>query len=132
MRKVIRRYQRTGVWQSGIAGAFVWLIASIPIGMALAPFQSSMAQEALRNTADLPPELRTMLEQFSGAPAIGIGMILAFFVMLVISTLFGMLGGLLSGWSWDAVGAGLTFTLSAAFALAGMIILWRGWPFGRQ
>jgi PPP family 3-phenylpropionic acid transporter len=44
----------------------------------------------------------------------------------------GMLGGLLSGWSWDAVGAGLTFTLSAAFALAGMIILWRGWPFGRQ
>jgi PPP family 3-phenylpropionic acid transporter len=44
----------------------------------------------------------------------------------------GMLGGLLSGWSWDAVGAGLTFTMSAAFALAGMIILWRGWPFGRQ
>ena len=44
----------------------------------------------------------------------------------------GMLGGLLSGWSWDAVGAGLTFTMSAVFALAGMIILWRGWPLGRQ
>jgi hypothetical protein len=79
---------------SGIAGAFVWLIASIPIGMAMAPLQSRMAQETLRNTADLPPELRALLEQFSGAPAIGVGMILMFFVMLVICTLFGMLGGL--------------------------------------
>ena len=79
---------------SGLVGAFVWLIASIPIGMALAPFQSRMAQETLRNTTDLPPELRSLLEQFSGAPAIGVGMILMFFVMLVICTLFGMLGGL--------------------------------------
>jgi hypothetical protein len=79
---------------SGIVGAFVWLVASIPIGMAMAPFQSRMAQETLRNTTDLPPELRTILEQFAGAPAIGVGMILMFFVMLVICTLFGMLGGL--------------------------------------
>src|SRR5678816_2448786 len=75
---------------AGIVGAFVWLIASIPIGMAMAPFQSRMAQETLRNTTDLPPELRTLLEQFSGAPAIGVGMILMFFLMLVICTLFGM------------------------------------------
>ncbi|MBL8502077.1 MAG: MFS transporter [Rhodocyclaceae bacterium] len=40
----------------------------------------------------------------------------------------GMLGGLLSGWSWDALGAELTFTLSSAFAFVGMLILWRGWP----
>jgi ABC-type phosphate transport system permease subunit len=79
---------------AGIVGAFVWLIASIPIGIALAPLQSRMAQETLRNTADLPPELRAMLEQFSGTPAIGIGLILAFFVMLIICTLFGMFGGL--------------------------------------
>ena len=39
-------------------------------------------------------ELRSLLEQFSGAPAIGIGLILMFFVMLVVCTLFGMLGGL--------------------------------------
>ena len=48
----------------------------------------------LRNTTDLPPELRALLEQFRGAPAIGIGLIFGFFVMLVVSTLFGMLGGL--------------------------------------
>lgn len=39
----------------------------------------------------------------------------------------GMLGGLLSGWTWDAMGAEPTYTLSAAFALTGMLILWRGW-----
>jgi PPP family 3-phenylpropionic acid transporter len=38
-----------------------------------------------------------------------------------------MLGGLLSGWSWDAAGPELTFSMSAAFALVGMLILWRGW-----
>jgi len=79
---------------AGIVGAFVWLIASIPIGVAMAPFQSRMAQEALRNATDIPPELRSVLEQFSGGPVIGIGMILMFFLMLVICTLFGMLGGL--------------------------------------
>lgn len=39
----------------------------------------------------------------------------------------GMLGGLVSGWTWDVLGAELTYSLSSAFALAGMIILWRGW-----
>lgn len=39
----------------------------------------------------------------------------------------GMLGGLLSGWSWEALGAERTFTLSSAFAFVGMIILWGGW-----
>ena len=79
---------------AGVVGAFVWVIASIPIGMAMAPFQSRMAQEALRNATDIAPELRGMLEQFSGAPTIGLGLIFGFFVMLVVSTLFGMLGGL--------------------------------------
>ena len=39
----------------------------------------------------------------------------------------GMLGGLVSGWAWDAIGASLTYTLGSAFALAGMIFIWRGW-----
>ena len=39
----------------------------------------------------------------------------------------GMLGGLLSGWAWDAVGPSLTFTLSAAFALTGLVLLRQGW-----
>jgi len=79
---------------AGVIGAFVWLIASVPIGLAMAPFQSRLAGDVLRNSQDLPPEFRRLFEQFSGAPAIGIGLLFGFFVMLVVSTLFGMLGGL--------------------------------------
>lgn len=39
----------------------------------------------------------------------------------------GMLGGIISGWAWDAIGAPLTYSLGSAFALAGMVIIWRGW-----
>lgn len=35
----------------------------------------------------------------------------------------GLLGGLLSGWMWDGVGAELTYTLSAVFALLGLILV---------
>lgn len=38
----------------------------------------------------------------------------------------GLLGGLLSGWMWDGVGAPLTYTLSAAFALLGLLLV-AGW-----
>lgn len=35
-----------------------------------------------------------MFEAMSGGPAIGIGLVLGFFVMLFLSSLFGMLGGI--------------------------------------
>lgn len=38
----------------------------------------------------------------------------------------GMVGGLVSGWAWDALGAPLTFSLGALFALVGLLLLWRG------
>jgi ABC-type phosphate transport system permease subunit len=79
---------------AGIIGAFVWVIVSVPISMMMAPFQSEMAGRMLRDAADMAPELRGLLEGMSGAPAIGLGLILGFFVMLVVSSLFGMLGGL--------------------------------------
>jgi MFS transporter, PPP family, 3-phenylpropionic acid transporter len=38
----------------------------------------------------------------------------------------GLLGGLISGYTWDFWGAGWTFTLSSAFALIGFGLVW-GW-----
>jgi PPP family 3-phenylpropionic acid transporter len=38
----------------------------------------------------------------------------------------GLLGGLFSGWSWDALGAAVTYSVSAAFSLIGLILIW-GW-----
>lgn len=79
---------------AGLTGAFVWLIISVPVNMVMAPFQSQMAQRILRDASDISPELRGLFEGMSGGPAIGIGLIFGFFVMLVVSTTFGMLGGL--------------------------------------
>jgi H+/Cl- antiporter ClcA len=79
---------------AGLVGAFVWLILSVPISVAMAPLESGMAERALRNASGMSPEVRQLLESMSGGPAIGVGLILGFFVMLVVSTTFGMLGGL--------------------------------------
>ncbi len=39
----------------------------------------------------------------------------------------GMLGGLLSGYTWDDLGAPWTFTIGSGFALAGLLWLLFGW-----
>ncbi len=39
----------------------------------------------------------------------------------------GMLGGLLSGYTWDTLGSAWTFTLGSGFALAGLVWLALGW-----
>jgi PPP family 3-phenylpropionic acid transporter len=38
----------------------------------------------------------------------------------------GLLGALISGRTWESLGAGWTFTLGALFALAGLVLVW-GW-----
>lgn len=40
----------------------------------------------------------------------------------------GMVGGLLSGRVWDDLGAGMTYTLAALFALCGVWLIWRWLP----
>jgi hypothetical protein len=79
---------------AGVIGAFVWLIVSIPITAAMVPLQSRMAQRVLRDASNMAPELRAVFENMSAGPAIGIGLVFFFFIMLFVSTLFGMLGGL--------------------------------------
>ena len=41
----------------------------------------------------------------------------------------GLLGGLLSGWTWDGIGAGWTYTLASLFAVGGFWLVWR-WVHG--
>lgn len=82
-----------GLMAGGI-GSVVWLIASVAVSSVMAPFQSGFVQQALRNSADLPPEVRALFESMSTAPAIGVGLVFGFFVMLCVMTVFGMLGGI--------------------------------------
>ena len=39
----------------------------------------------------------------------------------------GMLGGLLSGYTWETIGAAWTYTIGSGFALAGFVWLLLGW-----
>jgi MFS transporter, PPP family, 3-phenylpropionic acid transporter len=36
----------------------------------------------------------------------------------------GLLGGLISGWTWDGIGAGWTYTLASLFAVGGFWLVW--------
>ena len=35
----------------------------------------------------------------------------------------GLVGGMISGWSWEALGSPLTFGISSGFALAGLLLI---------
>ena len=80
---------------AGIVGAFVWLVLFIPLTLLMSPFQSGMIQRMLSRANDMPPEFRAMLEGMaSNSGRIGIGLVFFFFVMLCVSSVFGMIGGL--------------------------------------
>ena len=38
----------------------------------------------------------------------------------------GVVGGLIAGYGWEMLGPGLTYSIAALFALAGLLLVWRG------
>jgi hypothetical protein len=83
----------TGLF-AGAFGAVVWLLLSVSIRSLMAPFESAMAQRALENARDLPPAFRQIIENVGTGPVMGFGLILMFFVMLCVFSIFGLMGGL--------------------------------------
>lgn len=79
---------------AGTFGAVVWLILSLLVNTFMAPFQSGLVERVLRNSADVPPAIRDILENAQAAPAAGLALVFTFFVMLTVMTLFGLLGGI--------------------------------------
>jgi hypothetical protein len=79
---------------AGIVGAFVWLILFIPLTAIMAPFQAGMVERMMSGSNNMPPEVRAMMEGLGSGGGLGIGVIFFFFVMLIVSSIFGMLGGL--------------------------------------
>ncbi len=77
---------------AGVIGATVSALLSIPINMALGPFQSRMMQRVLENAQDLPAEFRALLEGMQGTAVAA--WLLGLVFMLFLSSLFGMIGGL--------------------------------------
>jgi hypothetical protein len=80
---------------AGAFGAVVWLAIEIPLSFVLGPFQASLIESVLQNSADLPPELQAWLESARSGAARGAGMVLQFLVMLFVGSLFAMVGGII-------------------------------------
>jgi hypothetical protein len=84
---------------AGAIGAIVGSLISIPIGIAMGPFQMEMMDRVLQGAEDMPPEVRDLFEQWrggmAGGAAIGVGFIFLLLFSLFLYSIFGMLGGLL-------------------------------------
>ena len=84
---------------AGAVGAVLGTVLSIPVAMAMGPFQADMLERVLQGAQDMPPEVRSVFEQMqdnmAGGAALGIGFIFALFFSLFFYSLFGLLGGLL-------------------------------------
>lgn len=85
-----------GGFLAGIAGAVVYVAVSIPINIVMTPLQRSMMEMVMDSGADIPPELRDMLDNVGAAGPEGIllGAVIGFFAMLFAGMIFSTLGGL--------------------------------------
>lgn len=80
---------------AGVVGAVVFTLISVPLTIAMGPFQAQLLERVLQGARDLPPEVRDALETMRGGPALGFGLIFSFFAMLVAGCFFGLIGGLM-------------------------------------
>ena len=84
---------------AGAIGAVVGSLLSIPIAMAMGPFQAEMIERILQGAQDMPPEVRSWFEQWRGGMATGAALGVGFIISLVFSlffySLFGLFGGIL-------------------------------------
>jgi hypothetical protein len=77
---------------AGLIGGIAATIISIPMEMAMGPFQRQIMDRILSSNPDFPPEMRDMIER-SAASGANIAIKLVFNV--VTGVVFGLLGGLL-------------------------------------
>jgi hypothetical protein len=84
---------------AGAFGAVIGSILSIPLSMAMGPFQAQMIERVMQGAQDMPPEVRSILEQMQSnmttGAMIGIGFIISLLFSLCFYSIFGLLGGLL-------------------------------------
>ncbi len=76
---------------AGLIGSGVFLVLSIPITMAVAPFQRQVVEQLI-NSGTLPPQFGDLVADSVGG---SIGIVISFFFMLIAGVIFATLGGLL-------------------------------------
>ena len=83
-------------FRAGVFGAVVWLFASAAVDVMVAPLQQSAADFMLSTATDIPPEVRSWLQDLGNSTAsLPARMIVGFFFQLLLAAPFAALGGLL-------------------------------------
>ena len=86
-----------GGFLSGIVGALVYAVLTLPVQLMTGPLLSGMLDVFLETAGDVPPEMRQVLEGLGegGLGSIMLGLMVMFPIMLVLGSVFSTLGGLL-------------------------------------
>ena len=83
-----------GGFLAGVVGAVVYAIVSLPIQLVTAPLERGIINGLLESSADLPPEVRDMIESVGSGGGV-LTVLLGFVFMLGVGMVFSPLGGLL-------------------------------------
>ena len=81
-----------GGFLSGIVGAVVYAVVSLPIQLVTGPLQRGMMDGLLESAADVPPEIREMIESLASGGVVTV--LVGFVFMLAVGMVFSPLGGL--------------------------------------
>ena len=81
-------------FRAGIFGTVVWLFASTVVDLMVMPLQQGAADMMLRSATDMPPDVRSWLQNAGGSAPLSARMILGFFFQLFIAAPCASLGGL--------------------------------------
>ena len=76
---------------AGLAGAFIFLVLSIPIALVMAPMQRLMIERVIES-GSVPPEFRELAGTYAGGL---VGVTVGFFLQLFVGSIFATLGGVL-------------------------------------
>jgi PPP family 3-phenylpropionic acid transporter len=125
--RLMHRYSVRGILLASFALAVLrflligWAVDALPLLLAAqvmhgATFGAYHAAAVTALNHWFPSQQQGRVQALYGAVSFGAG---------------GLLGNLFSGQAWDSVGAEWTYTIGAACALVGWMLVWRGLPAGR-
>jgi hypothetical protein len=77
---------------AGFIGGVIGAVLAIPIQMLMGPLQAEWMSRILESNQDMPPEAREMMQRIVAGGALQVASAI---MNVIVSTIFGMLGGLL-------------------------------------
>src|SRR3954463_16814897 len=80
---------------TAVVGTVVWAILFVPMQAITGVWQRQFAEKLLDSTADIPPNVREILEASQGPAHLVFGLVIGCMLMLLIGGAFTTLGGLL-------------------------------------